>query len=174
MRLIAMTILGFACLSLIFVAGGGPVRAENGCPAGYSPWRVPIASLNDCIPIIADDRPTYAPPRAVWATRWGAISIGGISIDEGVGVASDRKSKGAARKAAIAQCIASGGSPGCKQQVLTYFNQCVAVSWGTRSYSVISAATLDKAIADATDDCRSRTDGCKLFYTNCTYAVRVR
>ena len=85
----------------------GSARSENGCPAGYEPWRIPPENINDCMVI-----PDYgAPPEdpmpsePVWDSRWGAIAVGDTSGGNGFGVSSNMTSRRAAERAAADQEI---------------------------------------------------------------------
>lgn len=168
-----LTVPALAGLSLLFLGADAPARAENGCPLGYTPWRVPMLSIDDCVPIIYDDEPP-APREPVWENRWGAISIGSTATGGGVGMSVGRKSERQARNVAIKQCESTGGGPVCRSRVFAYHNQCVALSWGNKSYVVVSAATMNEATREATRDCNARTEGCRIYYTACSYPVRIR
>ena len=157
---------------------GSPVRAENGCPYGYTPWRIPVTSQMDCVAMPESDDPDTggpsSPSRPVYADRWGAVAIGSTAAGGGVGFTANQHSQSAAKRRAIQQCMATGGGDICRSKVLAYHNQCVAVSWGTHSYSVNSAPTLELAAADAHRDCGESTDNCRLFYSACSMSERIR
>lgn len=153
-----------------------PVRAENGCPAGYTPWRVPIQSpQSDCVPIVDDVEAQPATPRAPqWVSRWGAIAIGDTSTGGGVGISVYRKSRGDAQRAAIRECSDTGGGAACRVNIFAYHDQCVALSWGTRGWNINSAETLEEATANSARECAGRTEGCRIFYSGCSLPVQRR
>ncbi len=171
-------------LVLIAVAGflwtpGMAVRAENGCPYGYTPWRVPIVSpQTDCLPIVREENSappvTPAMPEPQWASRWGAVSIGSTATGGGVGIVTDRESRKAAERAAVQMCAESGGGPLCKSNLLAYHDQCVAIVWGDRSYVVRSAETVAEAAEASLSECNEKTPGCRIFYSGCSLPVRIR
>lgn len=173
MRLPLPTIAALAGLPLLLLGADAPVRAENGCPYGYTPWRVPILSLSDCAPIV-DDAPARRPAEPVWATRWGAVAIGDTTKGGGVGTSVDRKSRREAENAAIKTCESTAGGSDCRADVFSYHNQCVALSWGFSTYVLFTAATLDQAADGATRRCTARNEGCRLYYSACSYPVRIR
>lgn len=151
-----------------------PARAENGCPAGYTPWRVPIQSpQTDCVPIVDDaEAPSAAPRAPQWVSRWGAIAIGDTSGGDGVGISVDRKSRGDAQRAAARQCSERGGGAACRAKIFAYHDQCVALAWGTRGYNINSAATLEEATAISARECAARTEGCRIYYSGCSLPVQ--
>ena len=106
----------------------------------------------------------------VWADRWGAVVV-----DEQTGQAglvTDRASKQEAIDAAMHDC-AKLGSPNCKLQ-LAYHNQCVAIGWGANRFTTASAPTTKDAETDAIRGCNSITTNCKIAYSACSNAARVK
>jgi hypothetical protein len=88
-RTVPAVVIG--CITLAVASGllvpVHPVRAENGCPNGYTPARTPIESMSDCtaIPFYNDEPPEESvPPEPVWESRWGAIAIGNTSMGGGL------------------------------------------------------------------------------------------
>jgi hypothetical protein len=116
---------------------------------------------------------TYSPPDPgpQWATRWGAIAIGGGG---GFGASNSLSSKRQAEKAALKQCKLSAkrGSSAC--EVFSYYNQCVVIAWGDRAYTVQGAADIPRATTLAMDYCSHKTINCEIIYSNCNYPVRIR
>lgn len=147
------------------------VRAENGCPPGYLPWKIPVENTSDCVAIANYGQEPDAPmvsesPAPRWVSRWGAIAIGSTAGGGGVGVATDQHSRRKAESIAMKQCRDTGGGKEC--EVFSYHDQCAVVAWGNRSYVVRSAASIDIATGVALEQCRERTEGCRIFYSACS------
>ena len=68
-------------------------------------------------------------------------------------------------------CRGKGGS-GCKISI-AYSNQCAVMAWGDTYASVVARTTLREAEAVALTDCGERTDNCRVYYSDCTYAERI-
>ena len=146
-------------------------HAENGCPAGYEPWKTPVQSTSDCMAI-----PNYGQSTkpvaagAQWISRWGAIAIGSTVAGGGVGTTIGENSRWKAESAAIKACCDTGGGPACK--VFSYHDQCAAVAWGIDSYAVRSAESIDLASSSAMAQCRASTGDCRIFYSACSLPER--
>lgn len=151
-------------------------RAENGCPAGYWPWKIPPQGMNDCvaIPDYGEPPEDSLPPPPVWESRWGAIAVGDTSNGGGFGVSSDMKSRRSAEKAAVKECVDTGGGDLCKAEPFAYHDQCAVIAWGDRGYVIRSVETLDRASEVAMQQCNERTLNCIIFYSNCSLPVRVQ
>lgn len=165
---------------LLLAASWSQASAENGCPSGYTPNAAPTGTpgANQCIPIPGYGGPTAAPaaPRPVWVKRWGAYAFDEQASK--VGMAGGMSSEGRARKAAIAHCKSKGGL-NCQIQ-MTYHNQCAVVVSGEKddgrwSTSFQSAPTLEEASSLAEAHCsESGASGCRLFFSDCSYAELAR
>lgn len=160
----------------------GAAQAENGCPEGMTPNPTPTGTpgANQCIPIpgfygSGGDNSAPAAPRAVWETRWGAIAY---DPDMGkAGMSSDMTSKRKAINAALDHCKSKGGTS-C-EVLIDYYNQCAAISYGGAGeiiqVATASAGTTDDAEARASSNCqRAAGVPCKVFYSGCSYAERIR
>jgi hypothetical protein len=161
----------------LVVAGLSPYAwAEGGCPAGFEPWRVPIRSTDDCMPIPDYDQPEEPISRAAsepqWLSRWGAIAIGSTASGGGVGTTTDQRSRRKAESVAMKQCRDTGGGKDCK--VFSYYDQCAVVAWGTRSYVIRSAASIERASQVALEQCRAKTDDCQIYYSACSLPQPIR
>ncbi len=156
-------------VAFILMVLSGNAAAENGCPDGYQPWRIPMESPNDCAPI-PNNQPQE--PQIRWATRWGAIAFDGTKGT--LGAVTGAKSKKLANKAAIAQCRANGGGDNCKKSTFSYFNQCAAIAWGDTTYRGGGRPTLEEAKKDALHSCSNATTSCKIVYADCSLAERVQ
>lgn len=134
----------------------------------------------NCVPPDAPGMPGYnqgrgnaAPPepKPIWKETWGAIAID--SKTGNAGTVTDRDSKSDAAADAMHDC-AMRGATGCRVE-LTYFNQCAAVAWGNAGRGL--GRSPDKADAEdlAMQSCeKSATDGCKVVYSGCSEARRIR
>lgn len=164
-----MRISSSAFLLLLGMVGGAYAQ----CPAG-----IPSAGNPQCIPPSGPGWPhnrpaqsaTPEPPRAHWASRWGAIAIDGMN--SGVGTSSAAKTQTAAEREAMKACKAKGGSE-CKIS-LAYRDQCGALAWGDDFYITASAANISEASAIALQECGKSTANCKIYYSNCVYPQRIQ
>lgn len=150
------------------------VRGEGNCPQGYYPVGGGNGGWAGCAPIPSSGGGQTPPPDAgpQWAKRWGAIAIDdSVSRFGGVeGYTSSRR----AEKAAIAVCKKNGGTKRCKVLGGAYYNQCGSLAWGDSRFQVYSAGTADEANGFAIQACSQQTTNCKVYYTGCSYPVRVR
>ena len=148
------------------------LRAEGGvCPLGYYPISSP--GFTNCAPIPGGGNTGSRPaPRdePVWKTRWLSIAFG----KDGFGAATDRPSKREAEKVALAQCRGMGGTQ-CSINMTTS-NQCIAVARGGVTAPSASAYELNEAEDIALKECGKdkRNSNCELYYSACSYPVRVR
>lgn len=155
-------------------------HAENGCPTGYEPWKIPVETFNDCVAI-----PDYGhdaqqvgprsagPPQAQWVSRWGAIATGASAKGTVMGTARDAKTQRMAEKAAIKECRNQGGAKTCAIEI-SYRDQCAVMVWGDGYSHSARAATIERASSLAISACENKTDHCKVYYSNCSYPVKVR
>lgn len=87
----------------------------------------------------------------------------------GYGYAAGMRSKRAAKRAAINECVESGGTrSGCEIK-LVYKNQCAVFAWGGGYGITWRDATIEKASASALEDCHRRSPSCKIYYSGCSY-----
>lgn len=159
-------------LALALMSLSGLAQAENGCPAGYQPWRIPIQSADDCVPIPNyGNESTPAQPQARWATRWGAIAVDNANAE--IGAVVGMPSKRQAKKAALKQC---GEKKKGKCQVeLTYYNQCAVVITADNGHNMSGAATVEAATRAGLQTCISSGDtNCRVYYSACSPPVRIR
>lgn len=149
---------------LLFFAKTSPAQT---CPHGYMPLGSPQAGWTGCAPMSG---PNENPPNPgqEWQTRWGAIAL----TDGAFGTSSNQPSKRLAKKLAIQECKANGGSK-CTVKMF-FYNQCAALAWGDARYVVYRTSRLNEAEAKAVEDCGEYTTNCRLFYSSCSYAKRIR
>lgn len=160
-------------LTVLLFALSNQSIAENGCPDGMTPFQNGNDPTPKCYPIQGGQNTTPAPPRGHWQTRWGAIAIGSTATGGGVGVSTDMLTKRQAEKAAVSQCMATGGGGLCKKYVLRYYNQCAVIAWGDTSPVVQGAETIEIASQIAMQKCSARTTNCKIWYSACSPPVWV-
>jgi hypothetical protein len=107
-------------------------------------------------------------PRPVWADRWGAIAI---DLQTGqAGTVEGKVSAAKANQAAMDYCTMHG-SEHC-QVILSFHNQCAAVAMGPKM-GVAGGPTQEAAERSAISQCNSES-ACKIVYSKCSYAERVR
>jgi hypothetical protein len=148
-------------------------RAEGGtCPQGYYPVNTP--GVMGCAPIpgSGSDRSSSAPrdPGPQWQTRWLSVVFG----NNGFGAAVDMPSKRKAENAALAQCRAMGGTA-CYVNMTTY-NQCIAVARGGHTAPSAGAHDQETAESLAIRECMkdAKNANCEIYYSACSYPVRIR
>ncbi len=109
----------------------------------------------------ADSDASSAP---VMATRWGAVATG----DGAMGVAEMFDSREAAERKAMQDCQDSAPGAVCTVRI-TYFNQCVAVSWGDAGSTMSRGPDRTEVEAASLANCRERSSNCDVLYSSCSY-----
>jgi hypothetical protein len=142
---------------------------------------VPSAGNPGCIPPNQQNSPYYqgsavqqqpaTQPKAVWADRWGAIVIDS-QTGRGKGTAIGYASRESAIDAAMSECT-SQGAPSCKL-ALSFHNQCAAVAWGSTYHFTAGDPIQSEAESDALQHCNEATSNCKIVYSACSLAERVK
>jgi hypothetical protein len=107
-------------------------------------------------------------PRAVWADRWGAVAYDPSSGD--AGNIEGQESKSLAAQIAMTHCQRNGAKH-CKV-LLTFYNQCGAVAYGGREMAPANAPSNEQAEQLAMQSCGH--DDCKIVYSACSFAQRIR
>ena len=164
-RVTAVSLLAYGAMTF-------DLRAEGGvCPPGYYPISSP--GFTNCAPIPGGGNGGSRPaPRdePVWKTQWLSIAFG----KNGFGAATDMPSKKKAETAALAQCRDIGGIE-CYINMTTH-NQCIAVARGGVTAPSAGADGLEEAQSLALAECAKdkRNGNCELYYSACSYPVRVR
>jgi len=111
---------------------------------------------------------TPVQPQAVWADRWGAIAYDDKTGQ--TGTAESQESKSNADQFALASC-ANKGSAHC-EVLLSFHNQCAAVAAG-KDWGYSAGPNREVAEHIAIARC-SHGDECKIVYSKCSYAERIR
>jgi len=162
-------------LPVIFLAAAwlsaGPSHAEGGCPPGQYPQQG--QGWQTCVPIpggSSDSAPASAPApvyRTTLLPRWQAIATDATVA--ALGTSRDRPSETDAKRAAIADCHAKGGTDCLLQIVLG--NGCAALVVGESTMN--SGAALDKkgSEQDALSTCQKKNKRCEVIYSNCSFPV---
>jgi Domain of unknown function (DUF4189) len=151
----------FACLII------ERAPAENGCPNGYEPWKIPVESSSDCMALPDYGNDSVAQPRSpIWETRWGAVAIGAAG---GGGAVTDMRSERQAKNAAVKQCKKTVGNQKMECKALAYYNQCVVVAWGSTGYVTQSAEDIPTASVAATQRCSEKHADCEVYYSGSSY-----
>lgn len=160
-------------LFVMLLTTSGFVYAEHGCQDGYIPvyqggQQVCVADYN--LPSWGDQDSGPAVPSAPrWADRWGAIATGSGAK---LGVVVDMTSERRAKNAALKECKKNGGTD-CKLD-LSYHNQCAVLVTGDRIYNTAHAATIDEAAALGIAGCEKEDVNCRVYYSACSLAERIR
>lgn len=137
---------------------------QTACPMGVQAGDARCGPSPDTTTAITSS----AIPEPIWSDRWGAIAFD--DTIGGVGTAIGMRSKRKAEKEALIACRKKGGS-GCRID-LTYHNQCGVIAWGDSAATTASAATKEQASERALQTCSEHTEGCKIYYEDCSYPVR--
>ena len=154
--------------ALILASGGA--WAEGRCPDGFFPIGGGSAGWEGCAPMgPAEEGEPSQPREPQWATRWGAIAVGGGG---GFGAAVDMTSKRKAVKQAIAQCKATAADKNADCTVMPYYNQCAAYAWGSSGGEIAGAVNISQAASLSMERCGKRSSDCKVYYSSCSYAQR--
>ncbi|WP_430539351.1 DUF4189 domain-containing protein [Luteibacter jiangsuensis] len=134
----------------------------------------------NCVPPDASGMPGYNPgngqpvgapePTPAWVDSWGAIAIDDATGD--AGTITDKYSKSEAEQAAMRDC-GIRGAKACKVS-LTFHNQCAAIAWGSSAWGTASGAKEQQATEDAMRLCQNQTTECKVVYSACSVAHKVR
>ena len=168
----------FAVVTALLFLNVSAGQAENGCPAGYEPWKIPVETINDCmaIPDYGQDAEGAEVPvlqdEGIWQSRWGAIVTGKSKVGTVVGISEAAISKHEAEVDALRQCQSQGGFD-CDVEIV-FYNQCGTIVWGDGYSYAARAATVSRAEEIALAGCAELTSNCKVYYTSCSYPVRVR
>lgn len=169
-------------LIAVLFAMHATASAEGRCPPGQYPVGGSDGVLG-CVPIPggtgAAAQPSAPVPTGKWESRWGAIAededvpVGAVTP---TGVAVSRKSKRAAKDAALDACSQRGGRK-CVVR-LTYHDQCAVIADltsanGSGSSSVsyfASAETTEKAELLGLKECAAANVGadCEIVYSACS------
>lgn len=127
-----------------------------------------------CAPIGNSQQPQQRePPPPRWADRWGAIASANPGSPPAFGASNNRPSEDSAKKSALADCRAT---PNAKCSVeTTYHNQCFAEVWGEKTPVSSTGGSLAAAIKASMEYCRAKGNTqCKLYYSACSYPVRIQ
>ncbi|KAF1716641.1 DUF4189 domain-containing protein [Pseudoxanthomonas wuyuanensis] len=115
-------------------------------------------------------RSGHAAPAPVFANGWGSVAADGSLgiLGDATGMASKRK----AEKAALLKCRERGGKA-CKVD-MSYHNQCVVLVSGDSRYIVQTAASIGLASDVGIEKCSAKDSNCRVHYSACSLARRVR
>lgn len=108
-----------------------------------------------------------SPPQ--WESRWGAIATDGIRGS--LGTSRNMSDQATAESNAMSDCQKKGGV-NCSLDV-SYRNACGAMLVGDHGYSVRAGLTRDDAVNNATEACSAKDKNCHVYYSDCSFAVRV-
>ena len=140
-------------------------RAEGGCPDGFFPIGGGNGGWHGCAPMGNGS----GEPAEEWETRWGAIATGNGLF----GAAEGASSKSQAEKIALRKCKESGNSGGKCKIKGSYHDQCAALAWGDAGAIAFRSPDKADAEANAVAACSQQTTNCQLYYSACSYPVRL-
>ena len=170
------TNLRFIPLVALLAACSG-LHAEGNCPPGYYQTGAAQgqAGPQGCAPIPDNTNAegsslSPSPPPPEWQDRWGAIATDGPGGH--LGASKNAMSRSVAEAEALESCSSKGGSK-CQIEN-TYANACVVMVVGDVGHNSSSAPTLGEAINLGMDTCHRSDSHCQVFYSACSFPVRVR
>ena len=151
-------------LSGLFLMSGQS-HAEGICPAGSFPIGGGNSGWQGCAPMGNG----AGEPAEEWETRWGAIATGNGLF----GAAEGASSKSQAEKIALRKCKESGSTGGKCKIKGSYHDQCAALAWGDAGAIAFRSPDRADAEANAVAACSQQTTNCQLYYSACSYPVRL-
>ncbi|WP_083487323.1 DUF4189 domain-containing protein [Pseudoxanthomonas dokdonensis] len=153
-------------------------HAEGPCPPGYFPAVQPPAGPLSCGPIPGYNQQPAAPSErpAYWDDRYGAVAWDPeVPGHGGIGIAEQFTSARKARKAALKDCVNTGGDKKTCKLVIEYSNGCMAMAEGaTGIRSPHVKSTYEEAKASSMEACESDTTDCKIVALACSKPVLSR
>lgn len=162
-----------------FIFGVLSIISNNAlaCPPGYYPTGGDHVGWHGCAPMdggISNEQENEEPTRATmseeqWEERWGAIA----TANGAMGQAVSKRTKQEAEKEALADCKSRAGNQPCKLK-LAYYNQCVALSWGSEGNVAARGPYIEEAEQSANQKCSESFSNCKIYYSACSLPVRIR
>lgn len=164
----AIILKALAFFALLLVVGA--VHAQAACPPGM----VPYGTGNDLSACGYSNQQQQAPPqhqREQWTSRWGAIAAN--AQGSVIGVAADSVNKDAAEEAALADCQNRGGGNTCSI-VRWYANQCISIVTGGKIYNTSGGTNVAEATQKGMKLCTPVANNCHVYYSACSYPVRVQ
>ena len=165
---IPRAIFCFALTAIVFIAPAH-AHAEGRCPDGYFPIGGGGAGWEGCAPMGGDDGgDSGAGYQPRWETRWGAVAVTNGAYGYSVAYADEKQ----AIDEALAQCSKNAGGATCSLEQ-SFHDQCIALAWGRKGSNTVSAPNVSQAETLALANCSKRTEDCKIYYSDCSYAERV-
>lgn len=133
------------------------------CPPGMSQY--PSSDgVPSCGPLRSEG--DQYQPRGRWVTKWGALAVSGNGT---TGWSVNQSDEGAAKEAAIQNCLTKGGSQ-CEVEQ-TYWNGCIALVNGGGKHNSATHSTVLKAIKSAMKVCKDAgNQDCSVVRTECSPA----
>lgn len=151
----------------------GLAHAEGGCPPGMYPFQFAPNQPPSCTPVPGGRNQQQIPqrPPEVWQDRYGAVAG-----DDKKGIlssATDMRTEGVAKDAAMADCNAKGGSA-CKVKI-SFRNACAAFTTGDSQYTTEARSRIEDAVAAGMNSCMAKGDrNCRTLLKVCSLPVRVQ
>ncbi len=144
-------------------------QAENGCPAGYEPWKIPIESPSDCMAIPdynAPDMPEVPQQHRVSPPQWieFAAAVAWADSDRGNEYTGVEKyfDEQSAREAALKKCRAKGWR-NCKVATSTINGVIVVARDNTQALRTRIDATEEAARVATLAKCKIDAVSCQIL-----------
>ncbi len=144
----------------------GNVSAQV-CPYGAYPGKLDEPQI--CRPP-PNETSEPSQPQVRWENRWGAIATD--VINGKLGAVVGMRTKKQAQKLAMSECRSKGGKK-CTVDIV-YYNQCAVMILGNKKYNTASAANIEEATRIGMKTCFSSDANCRVYYSDCSPAERVR
>ncbi len=155
-----------ALVSVVLLAGCGPVLAQTACPQGVAVGSARCGPGGGGIPWIMFPR-----TEPTWRPGWGAFARNGAQSI--IGVSTGTRSPKAAARGAIRGCKSAGGED-C-EVFFTYRDSCAAIAKPGGPEPVmptyhVAAPSAEDASSLVLDACRRAHEGlaCEVIYSNCS------
>lgn len=151
------------------------VYGQTACPAGVAPGSPQCGPSPEYHGVGGNSNNIQSGQKPIiiktmWVDRWGAVAIDG---DVGsLGAVEGIKNKKQAEKFAIAECVKKGGRK-CLLN-LSYANQCIAMVNGANKYYLQLGSSINLAEEKSKNVCMSGDKDCRVYYSACSMAERIR
>lgn len=157
--------IGYILFVLLVISN---IALAQACPPGIP------AGAPGCVPPDVYNSQFGTPqPKVIkekWADRWGAMAIDGEAGS--LGAVEGMRSKRSAEKSALKKCK-SGGGNNCVISI-SYFNQCASMVNGSKQYYTQSSPSLDGANKYGIARCAANDSNCRVYYSACSMAEKIR
>ncbi len=158
-----------AAFGLLLLIAPHTSLAQVVCPPGYAPiggGGVVGDYASGCAPIGGGEEQ----PEEIWEDRWGAVAI---ADGAAFGYSENMASQEEASQSALEACRKNAVNNACEVK-MTYYNTCLAISWGDNGYFSEVNPSIEQAQSTAQAGCQKDYTNCKPYYSACSYSERVQ